>query len=76
MPPGPQWRPSTFDVRVYLLPTAVITGTAEVCKDGNQPTITFTGANATAPYTFTYTVGSGPQTVTSVGNSHCECTNK
>lgn len=71
MPPGPCGGPSTFDVRVYSLPTATIAGTIEVCKDGNQPTITFTGANATSPYTFTYTVGSsGPLTVTtSTGNT-------
>ena len=34
-----------------------------------HPNCNFTGSNATAPYTFTYTINGGaPQTVTSVGN--------
>ncbi|HTO37212.1 MAG TPA: gliding motility-associated C-terminal domain-containing protein [Brumimicrobium sp.] len=57
-------------VIVNTLPTATIAGTTEVCQDDTAPTITFTGANGTAPYTFTYTVNGGaPQTVTSTGNS-------
>ena len=58
-------------VTVYPLPTATISGTTTVCKDAPLPNITFTGANGTAPYTFTYTINSGsPQSVTTtVGNS-------
>ena len=52
-------------VTVNPLPTAVITGTTEVCKDGLYPDVTFTGANATPPYTFTYSINSGSnQTIT------------
>jgi gliding motility-associated-like protein len=58
-------------VTVNPLPTASISGTTAVCRDAASPNITFTGANGTAPYTFTYTVNSGSnQTVTTtVGNS-------
>jgi gliding motility-associated-like protein len=58
-------------VTVLPLPTATITGDAEVCKDGVSPLVTFTGSGGTAPYTFTYTVnGSNYQTVTTTsGNS-------
>src|SRR6185312_11335553 len=39
--------------------------------NGTQPNVTFTGANGTAPYTFTYTINGGSnQTVTTAsGNS-------
>jgi hypothetical protein len=43
-------------VTVNKLPTATISGTATVCQNAGTPTITFTGANATAPYTFTYSI--------------------
>ncbi len=58
-------------ITVNDLPTASIAGTIAVCQNGPQPLVTFTGANTTAPYTFTYTVNGGPiQTVTTVaGNS-------
>ena len=58
-------------VTVNPLPTATISGTTTVCLNGPSPNITFTGANATAPYTFSYTINGGPiQTVTTVaGNS-------
>jgi gliding motility-associated-like protein len=58
-------------VTVNPLPTATINGTTAVCKDAVAPNITFTGANGTAPYTFTYNINSGAsQTVTTVvGNS-------
>lgn len=56
-------------ITVNPLPTATIDGTIAVCKDGNEPTITFTGANGTAPYTFTYSINNGPeQNVTSTGD--------
>ena len=58
-------------VTVNPLPTAMISGTTAVCKDAVSPNITFTGANGTAPYNFTYTINNGSnQTVTTtVGNS-------
>ncbi|MDB5202782.1 MAG: hypothetical protein JWQ27_2191 [Ferruginibacter sp.] len=63
---------STAVITVNSLPTATILGTTTVCQNGTAPTITFTGAGATAlPYTFTYTINGGAnQTVTTVsGNS-------
>jgi hypothetical protein len=57
-------------ITVNPLPTAIIAGTIAVCEDGTSPDVTFTGANGTAPYTFTYTINGGSNlTVTSVGNS-------
>jgi uncharacterized protein (TIGR02145 family) len=58
-------------VTVNPLPTATITGTIAVCQNSTSPLITFTGASATAPYTFTYNINGLPvQTVTTiVGNS-------
>jgi len=61
---------STVDVTVNPLPTATIAGTVTLCQGDVAPTITFTGANGTAPYTFTYNINGGAnQTVTSVGNT-------
>lgn len=57
-------------VIVNPLPTATITGTTAVCKNAVAPNITFTGASATAPYTFTYAINGVIQpTITSLGNS-------
>lgn len=59
-------------VTVNPLPTASIGATGAVCKDDTTlPVVTFTGANGTAPYKFTYTInGSGSFTVSTVsGNS-------
>ncbi len=57
-------------ITVNPLPTASISGTAAVCKDAAAPDVTFTGANGTAPYTFTYTLNGTTQTVTTTsGNS-------
>jgi len=58
-------------VTVNPLPTASISGTTNVCQNEASPEITFTGANGTAPYTFTYKINNGgDQTVTTtVGNS-------
>ena len=57
-------------VKVNPTPTATISGTAQVCINGTSPVITFTGANGTAPYVFTYTINGGAsQQVTSAGAS-------
>ncbi|MGN6531536.1 MAG: beta strand repeat-containing protein [Ginsengibacter sp.] len=64
--------PTVLPVTVNTLPTATVSGTAAVCASpGTQPLITFTGANGTAAYTFTYNINGGsPQTVTTAsGNS-------
>ncbi|WP_321288847.1 HYR domain-containing protein [uncultured Sunxiuqinia sp.] len=62
---------ATSDITVNPLPTATISGTIAACPNGTQPTITFSGANGSTPYTFTYNINSGGnQTITtSSGNS-------
>jgi gliding motility-associated-like protein len=65
-----QAQPDVATITVNPLPTATIAGTATVCQNDVGPTITFTGANGTAPYTFTYNINGGAnQTVVSVGNT-------
>ncbi len=58
-------------VTVKPLPTASISGNTSVCLNATSPSITFTGAGGTAPYTFIYTINNGPnQTIsTTSGNS-------
>jgi len=58
-------------ITVNPLPTATVSGTASVCQNSSSPLITFTGAAATAPYTFTYNINGGAsQFITTVaGNS-------
>ncbi len=57
-------------VEVDQLPTALISGTASVCKNAPAPVITLTGSSSTAPYTFTYNINGGAvQTIVSTGNS-------
>lgn len=59
-------------VVVSPLPTAVISGGGSICINSASPApvITFTGANGTAPYIFTYNINGGAsQTITSVGNT-------
>ena len=50
---------ATTPVTIYSLPLATITGNADVCINGDEPNITFTGSNGVAPYTFTYTINDG-----------------
>ncbi len=61
----------SMSVTVNPLPTAAISGTTALCENGAAPSIAFTGAAGTAPYTFTYTLNGGAsQTITtSSGNS-------
>lgn len=46
-------------VTVNPLPTATISGTANVCQNTTGTMVTFTGSNGTSPYTFTYNINSG-----------------
>lgn len=60
----------SLTVVVNPLPTATISGTAALCENDPVGQITFTGANATAPYTINYTMNGAPQTaVVTSGNS-------
>lgn len=58
-------------VTVNPIPKASISGNASVCHNTSSPTVTFTGTNGTAPYTFTYTINGGTnQTlITTTGES-------
>jgi hypothetical protein len=57
-------------VTVNPLPSAVISGTTAVCQNTSQPAITFTGSNATVPYTFTYSINGGTaQTVSTISGN-------
>lgn len=62
---------ATVTVTINGLPTATISGTTSVCNNAPSPFVTFTGANGIAPYTFTYSINSGPNQVvtTTSGNS-------
>lgn len=62
---------ATVTVEVKPLPTATITGNTVVCLNAPAPNITFTGANGTAPYTFTYKINGGADQfiTTTAGNS-------
>lgn len=62
---------ATTDVIIYSLPTASIAGSIAVCENSSSPDITFTGANGTAPYSFTYKLngGSDLMVTTTSGNS-------
>ena len=60
----------TQTVTVNPLPTATISGTSTVCQGDAAQTITFTGANGTSDYEFTYSLNGGaPQTITTSGGN-------
>ncbi len=61
----------TATVTVRQLATATIAGSTAVPANSTSPNITFTGANGTAPYTFTYNIngGSNRTVTTTAGNS-------
>ncbi|MEC4051117.1 hypothetical protein OX284_016905, partial [Flavobacterium sp. SUN046] len=54
-----QLQPGTATIIINPLPTAAVTGTIGVCLNDPDPTVTFTGSGATAPYTFTYNIDGG-----------------
>ena len=49
----------TFRLTELPTATATITGTTSACYNTTAPIVTFTGANGTAPYTFTYNINGG-----------------
>ncbi|WP_316795655.1 lamin tail domain-containing protein [Pedobacter agri] len=58
----------TFKLTELPAATATISGTTAVCYNALSPTITFSGANGTAPYTFTYNVNGGStRTISTTG---------
>ena len=63
--------PTVRPVVVRALPTASISGSAQVCQNATPANITFTGAAGVAPFTFTYQINGGAvQSVTTTsGNS-------
>jgi gliding motility-associated-like protein len=52
---------TTDVISINPLPTATISGNTELCLNAASPGIIFTGANATAPYTISYTLNGNPQ---------------
>jgi len=60
----------TISYSIRPLPSATISGTTTVTQGDASPNITFTGASATWPYTFTYNINSGTsQTYTTISGS-------
>jgi len=61
---------TAFTATINPYPTATISGTISICQNFPSPLITFTGASATEPYTFTYKInGGGSLQVTTVTGS-------
>ena len=50
----------TAVVTVNGLPTASVSGSTAVCYNATAPLVTFTGANGTPPFIFTYSINNGP----------------
>ena len=61
----------TFTYKVHPIPKATISGLNNftVCQNDVAPSITFTGSNGTAPYTFAYSIGTNNFVVSSPGTS-------
>ena len=60
----------TAIVNIRPLATATIAGSTATPQNSTAPTLTFTGANGTAPYTFTYNINGGTnRTIVSTGNT-------
>ena len=61
---------SSLTLTVNPLPTAAVAGSVDVCLNDAAPQLTFTGQDATAPYTINYTLNGVPQTaVVTSGNT-------
>jgi hypothetical protein len=59
---------ATQAITAYSAPMAVITGTISICQNAPAASVTFTGSNGTAPYSFTYKINGGPdQTISTTG---------
>ncbi len=57
-------------ITIHPLPTASITGNNTICETGST-IITFTGADGTAPYTFTYDINGGTsKTISTTGTQN------
>lgn len=59
--------PPSVTVTVKPMPTATISGTTAVCQS-SPAVVTLTGANGTAPYTFTYKLNGGANQTISSGS--------
>ena len=60
----------THQLTVSPMPTAAISGTTAVCLNSTPPLVTFTGADATAPYTFTYKIDGGANQIVTTTNGN------
>ncbi|MEO7983246.1 MAG: PKD domain-containing protein, partial [Bacteroidota bacterium] len=60
----------THPVVISPLPTASISGSTAVCKNGSSPLVTFTGTTGTAPFIFTYTINGGVNQTISSGTGN------
>lgn len=66
-----QSQPGSITITINTNPTAQIAGSIDVCKDASPPSITFTGGDGSAPYTFTYNINGGAsQTISTTGTSN------
>ena len=54
---------ATRTVVVKPLPTATMVGNTTVCLNAPSPSVTFTGANGSAPFHFSYSLNGGPTQV-------------
>lgn len=54
----------TITVDILPLPTATISGAVDLCQYEPDPQVVFEGQNATAPYTFYYTINGGTELTT------------
>jgi len=64
----------TFKLTELAAATATISGSAAVCNNAVSPVITFTGANGTAPYTFTYNINGGANRTISTSGTNSSVT--
>ncbi|QBZ99006.1 Ig-like domain-containing protein [Flavobacterium sangjuense] len=59
---GPGVTSNTVHLQINPLPTATISGTVTKCQNDPVSSVTFTGSNGTAPYTFIYSLNGGADT--------------